>query len=99
MIVEHLDYHWLFWIPLVAIGRSPRSCTWRFVPESPVRMPGRVNWLAAALMTIGISAVLLAISQTTTWGWGSPKTLGLLAGGARRLRAWVARRGAQRRTR
>ena len=44
--------------------------TWRFVPESPVRTPGRVNWLAAALMTIGISAVLLAISQTTDVGLG-----------------------------
>ncbi len=28
-------------------------------------------------MTVGISAVLLAISQTTTWGWVSGKTLGL----------------------
>ena len=29
--------------------------TWRFIPESPVRVPGKVNWGAAALMTIGIS--------------------------------------------
>ena len=46
-------------------------CTWRFIPESPVRAPGRVNWLAATLMTIGISRVLIAIAQTTVWGWGS----------------------------
>ena len=36
-----------------------------------MRVPGKINWLAAALMTIGISAVLLAISETTIWGWGS----------------------------
>jgi MFS family permease len=80
VIVEHLNYHWLFWIPLAATLVAIVA-TWRFIPESPVRMPGRINWLAAALMTIGISTVLLAISQTTAWGWGSPKTLGLIAAG------------------
>jgi EmrB/QacA subfamily drug resistance transporter len=74
VIIEHLNYHWLFWIPLVAVVVAAVA-TWRFVPESPIRVPGRVNWLAAALMTVGISAVLLAISETTTWGWGSAKTL------------------------
>src|SRR5271165_569282 len=78
VIIEHLNYHWLFWIPLVATVIAA-AATWRFIPESPVRLPGRINWLAAALMTTGICIILLAISQTTTWGWGSPKTLGLLA--------------------
>src|SRR6202453_3742835 len=77
VIVEHLSYHWLFWLPLIAILLAAVT-TWRYIPESPVRVPGRINWLAAALMTIGISTVLLAISQTTEWGWGSPKTLGLI---------------------
>ena len=89
VIVEHLNYHWLFWIPLVLVVIAAFA-TWRLVPESPVRTPGRVNWLAAALMSIGISAVLLAISQTTEWGWGSPKTFGLLAIGAAFIAAWIA---------
>ena len=89
VIVEHLNYHWLFWIPLAATLVAILA-TWRFIPESPVRMPGRINWLAAALMTIGISIVLLAISQTTAWGWGSPKTLGLIAAGLAVTLLWVA---------
>jgi EmrB/QacA subfamily drug resistance transporter len=88
VIVEHLNYHWLFWLPLVAIVLAAVA-TWRLVPESPVRTPGRVNWLAAALMTIGISAVLLAISQTSTWGWVSSKTLGLTALGTLFILAWI----------
>src|SRR3954469_14705401 len=40
-------------------------------------------------MTAGISAVLLAITETSTWGWGSPKTLGLLLLGAILILAWV----------
>jgi len=88
VIVEHLNYHWLFWIPLAATLVAIFA-TWRFIPESPVRMPGRINWLAAALMTVGISVVLLAISQTTAWGWGSPKTLGLIAAGLAVTALWV----------
>jgi EmrB/QacA subfamily drug resistance transporter len=89
VIVEHLSYHWLFWIPLVATVIAAVA-TWRFIPESPVRVPGRINWLAAALMTVGISTVLLAISETTTWGWGSPKTIGLIAAGLAVSALWVA---------
>jgi hypothetical protein len=89
VIVEHLDYHWLFWIPLVAIVLAAVA-TWRFIPESPIRVPGRINWLAAALMTAGLSTVLIAVSETTTWGWGSAKTLGLIAVGLAVQGVWIA---------
>jgi EmrB/QacA subfamily drug resistance transporter len=88
LIIEHLSYHWLYWVPLIVIVVSA-VCTWRFVPESPVRVPGRVNWLAAALMSIGISVILVAVSETITWGWGSAKTLGLIAAGAVICAVWV----------
>ena len=88
LIVEHLDYHWLYWLPLI-VTVAAAFCTWRFIPESPVKLPGRVNWLAAALMTAGFSCVLIAISETTVWGWGSAKTLGLLAIGILLTVAWI----------
>ncbi len=40
LIVEHLNYHWLYWIPLI-VTVAAAFCTWRFVPESPVRVPGQ----------------------------------------------------------
>jgi MFS family permease len=89
VIIEHLNYHWLFWLPLLA-SVIAAVATWRFIPESPVRVPGKINWGAAALMTIGISLVLLAVSETTTWGWGSPKTLGLILVGLIVTAAWIA---------
>jgi EmrB/QacA subfamily drug resistance transporter len=89
VIVEHLDWHWLFWLPLVVIVIAA-ICTRRFVPESPVRVPGKINWLAAALMSIGMSIVLIAVSYTTTWGWGSGKTIFWIAVGAAFCIAWIA---------
>src|SRR5436189_1876662 len=88
IVTENLSYHWLFWFPLGAIVLTA-WLTWRYIPESPVKTPAHVNYRAAALMTLGISAVLLAITQTSSWGWGSPKTLGLLAAGFVVIGAWV----------
>jgi EmrB/QacA subfamily drug resistance transporter len=88
LIVEHLSWQWLFWMPLVVIVVATYA-TWRFIPESPVRVPGRVNWVAALLMSAGISAVLLAISEATAWGWGSARTLGLLAAGFVVCALWI----------
>src|SRR5436305_5092299 len=88
VVTDNLSYHWLFWFPLVAIVLTG-YLTWRYIPESPVKTPGHVNYRAAALLTLGISAVLLAITETSTWGWGSPKTLGVLALGLLLIGAWI----------
>jgi EmrB/QacA subfamily drug resistance transporter len=88
VVTENLSYHWLFWFPLAAILFTA-YLTWRYIPESPVKTPAQINYRAAVLMTAGISGVLLAITETSTWGWGSAKTLGLLALGVVLIAAWV----------
>jgi EmrB/QacA subfamily drug resistance transporter len=87
-IVEHLSYHWLFWLPLTTVALSG-VLTYFFIPESPIKAPGRVNWIAAGLLSAGLAALLLAISETTSWGWGSPKTIGLITLGLVILVSWV----------
>jgi EmrB/QacA subfamily drug resistance transporter len=88
LIDEHLSWHWLFWIPLPAMVLAA-VCTWRYIPESRVRSPGRVNWAAAALLTTGMSGLLLAIAQTTAWGWTDPRTLALLVAGLAVCAGWI----------
>jgi EmrB/QacA subfamily drug resistance transporter len=88
LIDEHLNWHWLFWIPL-PIMVVAAVCAWRYIPESPVRSPGRVNWTAAALMSVGLSAILIAIAQTTVWGWTGTKTLVLLGSGLAVCCVWI----------
>jgi EmrB/QacA subfamily drug resistance transporter len=88
LIVEHLSWHWLFWLPL-GVTLLAAACTWRYIPESPVRTPGHVNWLAAALMSLGMCCVLIAIAQTTVWGWGDTRTLALFAAGFGVCAAWI----------
>src|SRR5215467_1533813 len=40
-------------------------------------------------MSAGLSAVLIAIAQTTAWGWTGPKTLALLGSGLVICAAWI----------
>lgn len=88
-IVEHLNYHWLFWIPMI-IASVATVCAWLFVPESPVRTPGHISWSAAVLLSAWLVALLLGVSEGPSWGWGSPQVIGLICLAIVLLVAWVA---------
>jgi EmrB/QacA subfamily drug resistance transporter len=87
-IVKGLDYHWLFWIPLVPVLAAALGA-WLVIPPSPVRAPAKINWPAVALLSVGIAVLLLGISEAATRGWGSPRTLGLSLAGLLVLAGWV----------
>lgn len=48
-----------------------------------------VDLVGASLLTTGTLALLLAISQGSTWGWTSPATLALVACGVVVYPAWI----------
>ena len=75
-IVDALDYHYLFWLPLVFVILSALAAFF-FVPESEVRTPGRISPLAASLLTGSLVALLVALSEGSTWGWADGRTIGL----------------------
>ncbi|MEA2425400.1 MAG: hypothetical protein QOH13_1810 [Thermoleophilaceae bacterium] len=87
-IVDHLGYHWLFWFPLIAVTIAGVAAV-GFVPESPVKTPGRVNVAGALLLSAWLVCLLLGTSQGATWGWTDPRVLALFAGGILLLVAWI----------
>jgi MFS family permease len=94
-VTEHLNYHWLFWIPLV-LAAAATAATALFIPESPVRTPGRINILAAITLSGWLVLLLLGITQGPSWGWGSPATLTLFVTAALLFVLWVQiERGSQ----
>jgi MFS family permease len=76
-IVEHLGYHWLFWMPMVVTAAAALGA-WLLVPESPVTSPSKINWRAALLLSCWLVALLLAVSQAPQWGWLTPRVMGLI---------------------
>jgi EmrB/QacA subfamily drug resistance transporter len=87
-IVQALDYHWLFWIPMIVLILATIAAQ-VFVPESPVRTEGRLNWLATALLSTWLVALLIGISEAPSWGWGSGRVVGLILAAAVLLVIWV----------
>jgi len=87
-IVSSLDYHWLFWIPLAIIVIAA-TCAQFFVPESPVRTKGRVNFAAAGLLSGWLVALLLGVSEGPVWGWGSTRVVGLIVLSLVLIAIWI----------
>ena len=87
-IVNALDYHWLFWLPMILTIASAVAAFF-FIPSSPVTTKGRVSWAPAVLLSAWLVALLVALSQAPTWGWGSGKVIGLLAAAVVLAVAWV----------
>ena len=88
-IVDGLGYRWLFWLPMILTVIAAVSAV-LFVPESPVRSPGRISWLSAVLLSAWLVALLVALSNAPEWGWGSGRVIGLLAGAVVLAVGWVA---------
>jgi MFS family permease len=59
------------------------------VPESLEKNAGRINWLAAVLLSGWLVALLLGVSQAPTWGWGSVKVISLIVVAVVLGVAWV----------
>ncbi len=87
-VIAVLSWRWLFWLPL-AVLLPVAGAIARWVPRSPVRTPAPVDLASAALMVAGLSALLVAVSEGSAWGLGSPSTLALLGAGALLAAAWV----------
>jgi len=87
-IVSAFNYHWLFWFPMI-ITAAAALATVVFVPESPVRTPGKISILPAVLLSSWLVALLLALSQGAKWGWTSTAVLGLLGAAVVLAAAWV----------
>jgi EmrB/QacA subfamily drug resistance transporter len=87
-IVDALSYHWLFWFPLGLVAIATVT-TVLFVPESPIKVPGRVNVAGALLLSAWLVCLLVGISEGSSWGWGDGRIVGLFVAALVLLVAWV----------
>jgi predicted MFS family arabinose efflux permease len=87
-IVNALNWRWLFWLPGIVTAVAAAGAV-LFVPQSPQRGRGTISWLPAFLLAGWLVLLLVPLSEASSWGWGSPKVLGLLAGAVAVAGAWI----------
>jgi MFS family permease len=76
-LADNADWHVLFWAS-AGMAAVCFGLVARLVPESSVRTGGRFDGVGAVGLSIGLLALLLAVSKGADWGWTEPLTLGLL---------------------
>ena len=96
-LTEHVSWRAIFYLNIpVAIGAV--AATLFAVRESRDTTVGReVDYLGVATLTAGLTALVLALVEGNSWGWGSPEIVALLAGAALALAAFVSPRCGSRR--
>ena len=87
LIVDNASWRWLFIAGAMTIAPAA-VLVHRFVPESPIKTASRVDVLGATLLSAGLVAMLLALTEGEDWGWTSGRILGLAAASLILLVAW-----------
>ena len=88
LFVDHGSISWIFWLSVITTALAAFA-TWRWVPESPVRVRARIDWVGGGLLSLVLIALLLPISEGNAWGWTSPRVLGLFAAAAVLAVVWA----------
>ncbi|TYL52841.1 MFS transporter [Agromyces mariniharenae] len=84
-----IGWRGLFALPLV-LAATGLVLGWFGLARSTTRATGRINVLAAVLLSGWLVALLLPLSSGNQWGWGSPIVLSLFVVAAILAAAWVA---------
>jgi EmrB/QacA subfamily drug resistance transporter len=87
-LVEHASWRWAFFINLPLAAAVIIIALWH-IPESRSRTAGRVDWLGAALVTIGLGGLVYGFIESTNLGWRSPFVAGSLLLGTAALVLFV----------
>jgi MFS family permease len=88
IIVDHLSWRYLFILGTIGVAVAA-LLVHRFVPESPIRTRARLDVAGAALLSVGLIANLVALTEGDRWGWLSGRTLGFFAAGLLILIVWM----------
>ena len=76
VIVDHLSWRLLFVLGSIPVALSI-LLVHKYVPESPIRTPSRIDVPGAVLLSAALVAFMLGLTEGENWGWTSPAVLGL----------------------
>jgi MFS family permease len=80
-------YHRVFWLTTVFTALVIVAVV-LVVPARPRNTVGSIDWAGALGLAVGLSALLLMITQGQAWGWGSARTVGCAVAGVMVLCIW-----------
>ena len=88
VIVDNFSWRWLFLAGALPVAGAI-LLVHRYVPESPVRSPSRIDWQGALLLASWLVALLVALTEGERWGWTSPQLAVLALAAVALFLAWI----------
>jgi EmrB/QacA subfamily drug resistance transporter len=89
-VLIDIDWRLIFWINLPICAAGIIITRWAARESRDETSPPRLDYPGLATLTPGLLGVVFALVRADNWGWGSVKTLGLLAVGLALLAAFWA---------
>jgi len=87
LMIPGASYHRVFWL-CTAFTAVVILAAAAVIRSRPHRELASVDWLGGISLAVGLSTLLLTITQGHDWGWLSPITLGTAAVGITVLAGW-----------
>lgn len=84
------SYHRVFWLN-AAVAVIATAAAVVVVPSRPRRGAARVDWVGAGGLAVGLTGLMLAINQGSSWGWASVRTVAVSVAGIAVLAWWWTR--------
>jgi EmrB/QacA subfamily drug resistance transporter len=79
VLTDLLSWRWIFFLN-VPVSAFAVLITYSLVRiKEPEAGKQRIDYAGIAALSIGLVSLLVALDQVDDWGWGDPKTIGLLA--------------------
>jgi MFS family permease len=89
LIVDNASWRWLFVVSALVVAVA-LVLVWRFVPESQVRAPARVDVWGGLTLSGALICTLVGLTEGEHLGWGSPAIIALFTGALALFVAWIA---------
>ncbi|MFZ1135876.1 MAG: MFS transporter [Candidatus Korobacteraceae bacterium] len=74
-LVEHASWRWVFFINIPMAVAVIAISLWR-VPNSRGSAGGRIDWLGATVVTLGLSGLVSSFIESVSLGWENPLVIG-----------------------
>jgi MFS family permease len=88
LITDHLSYRYMF-VVSAALMACALPIVWLVVPRTPTLASRELDLAGAALLSGALVALLVALTEGSSWGWQSARTLGLFVLAGVLTLAWI----------
>ncbi|MCZ4499702.1 MAG: major facilitator superfamily transporter [Marmoricola sp.] len=89
LLADHGGVAVAYWAG-TAVSALALLLAWLVVPEpEEAGAPHRIDLPGAGIIGVALVSLLVALDKAADWGWGSPRVLGMIAGGLVLLVLWA----------